>query len=276
MTTADDKASMTRPPEGDWLGTPYITLQREGSIATITVDRLEARNALTPAMYFAVRYAVDLVNADDDLAGLIITGKEDAFIPGGDLGGGALQEWPGLRLIGNDILPFDAIRFSRKPVVSAINGICQGGGLLIAIMSDIAVASERATFRAPELYRGIADTGYAEYLPPQIGPARAKDMLFTGRKVTAAEAEAWGLVARVVPHERLMDEAREALSQAARCAPSARAEVKRIISTSYGFYDRMTMLESLSGPETVEGFMAFKERRQPSWIPQDLQTEGRL
>src|SRR5690349_12728718 len=106
---------MTRPPEGDWLGTPYITLHREGSIAAITVDRLEARNALTPAMYFAVRYAVDVVNADDDLAGLIITGKEDAFIPGGDLGGGALQEWPGLRLIGNDILPFDAIRFSRKP-----------------------------------------------------------------------------------------------------------------------------------------------------------------
>jgi len=269
-------AQPPRPPDGDWLGTPYLRFERHGSIAHVTVDRPQARNALTGAMYFGIRYAIDHVNADPDLAGLIITGVDDVFIPGGDLGADQVDDWGGPRHLGMDNVPFDAVRFSPKPVVSAINGICQGGGLLIAIFSDVAVASDRATFRAPELYRGIADTGYAQYLPAQIGPARAKDMLFTGRKVTAAEAEAWGLIARTVPHDQLMSEATEALAAAVRCAPQARAQVKRVISTSYGFYDRMSMAESLAGPEALEGFLAFKGRRQPSWVPADLQSEGRL
>ena len=160
-----------RPPEGDWLGTPYARFERHGSIAHCVIDRPDSRNAMTGAMYFAVRYAVDVVNRDDALAGLIITGTDPVFIPGGDLGASLVDDW-GTSHLGMDNVPFDAIRNSRKPVISAVNGICQGGGLLIAIMSDIAVASDRATFRAPELYRGVADTGYATYLPAQIGQAR--------------------------------------------------------------------------------------------------------
>ncbi len=140
-----------------------------------------------------------------------------------------------------DNVPFDAVRHSAKPIVSAINGICQGGGLLIAIMSDVAVASDRAVFRAPEIYRGIADTGYASYLPAQIGPARAKDMLFTGRRVTAPEALEWGLVTRVVAHEELLSAATRVLEDCMRGAPRARFEVKRVISQGYGQYDRMSM-----------------------------------
>jgi enoyl-CoA hydratase/carnithine racemase len=277
--TATDSGATTgrpRPPEGDWLGTPYLRFERKGSIALVTVDRPEARNAMTGAMYFAVRYAVDHVNSDPDLAGLVITGVDDVFIPGGDLGASPVDDWGGPGYLGMDCAPFDAVRYSRKPVVCAINGICQGGGLMISMMADVAIASERATFRAPELYRGIADMQYAQALPIQIGPARAKDMLLTGRKVTAAEAEAWGLVARVVPHEQLMTTAFDALAAAARCAPLARAEVKRGISQQYGAYDRMSMDESLAGPEALEGFLAFKERRQPAWVPEDLRTEGRL
>lgn len=267
-----------RPPEGDWLGTPYLRFEREGSIARVTVDRPERRNAMTGAMYFGVRYAVNRVNADPTLAGMLLTGTGDVFIPGGDLAHDGKDQWVGLEAFGMDVVPFDAIRHSRKPVISAVNGIAQGGGLLMAIMSDLAVASDRATFRAPELYRGIADTGYATYLPAQIGPARAKDMLFTGRKVTAAEALEWGLVSRVVPHDQLLAEATEALSAAIRCAPDARAEVKRIISDSYGYYDRMTMDKSVFADrsEVREGFLAFAERRNPGWVPEDLRTEGRL
>src|SRR6202044_961829 len=102
-------------------------------------------------------------------------------------------------VMGLDTVPFEALRNSRKPVVSAVNGICQGGGLLMAMLSDVAVAAEGATFRCPELYRGIADTGYAASLPAQIGPARARDMLFTGRTLDAEEACSWGLITRVVP-----------------------------------------------------------------------------
>jgi enoyl-CoA hydratase/carnithine racemase len=231
---------------------------------------------MTGAMYFAVRYAVDRVNQDPTLAGLILTGVDDVFIPGGDLSGKSPDDWGGPRFLGMDTVPFDAIRYSRKPIVSAINGIAQGGGLLMAIMSDVAVASDRATFRAPEVYRGIADTGYAAYLPAQIGPARAKDMLFTGRVVSAAEALDWGLVSRVVPHEELAGAAHEVVRACCAGAPQARAEVKRIISASYGHYDRMTMERSLRGPEAVEGFRAFVERRNPEWVPSDMRTQERL
>jgi enoyl-CoA hydratase/carnithine racemase len=228
-------------------------------------------------MYFGVRYAVDRVNQDADLAGLLITGTGDAFIPGGDLGNAQDDDWGGLsRLLQMDVVPFDAIRHSPKPVVSALNGITQGGGLLIAMMSDVAVASDRATFRAPELLRGIADTGYAAYLPVQIGPARARDMLMTGRVVTATEALQWGLITRVVPHDELIDEATKVLIDCCRAAPDARAEVKRVISAQYGSYDRMTMTRSVFGAEALEGWLAFKERRPPNWIPDDLKPDGRL
>ena len=173
-----------------------------------------------------------------------------------------------------DNVPFDAIRNSRKPVISAVNGICQGGGLLIAIMSDIAVASDQATFRAPELYRGVADTGYATYLPAQIGQARAKLMLFTALRLDAQEAVDWGLVAKVVPHDELIAEATELLKACCRSAPNARAEVKRIIGERYGHYDRMTMDAGLAGPESLEGWESFRDKRPPSWIPDDMRDEG--
>lgn len=265
-----------RPPDGDWLGTPYLRFERHGSIAHCIVNRPEARNAMTGAMYFGVRYAVDRVNQLPELAGLILTGTGDVFIPGGDLKGGSINDDWGISHMGMDSVPFDAIRYSPKPVVSAVNGICQGGGLLMAMMSDVAVASERATFRAPEIFRGIADTGYARYLPAQIGPGRAKDMLLTGRRLSAAEALDWGLVTRVVPHAEVMSAATDALAECARGGPQARAAVKRLIAEHYGQYDRMTMEASLLGDECREGFAAFAERRSPSWVPADLRADGRL
>ena len=89
-------ADAPRPPEGDWLGTPYLVFERRGSIGVCRVDRAHKRNAMTPAMYFGVRYAVDHVNRSDDLAALVITGTDDVFIPGGDLGGGKEDNWADL------------------------------------------------------------------------------------------------------------------------------------------------------------------------------------
>jgi enoyl-CoA hydratase/carnithine racemase len=246
-------------------------------LARCVVDRPEARNALTPAMYFGLRYAVDHVNRDPALAGLLVTGTGDVFMPGGDLGARDDDSWsPALGLLGMDCTPFDAVRRSPKPVVAAVNGICQGGGLMIAMLADVAVASERATFRAPELLRGIADTNYAQVLPRQIGPARARDLLLTGRRIDAATALDWGLVARVVGHEDLLDEATTALEQCCRTAPEARRAVKSSLHEYYGHYDRMAMDASLAGPEMVEGWHAFRERRSPSWVPDALRTDGRL
>lgn len=267
----------TKPPSGEWLGTPFLEFSRRGSIAVVTVDRPHRRNAMTPAMYFGVRYAVDHLNRTDDLAGLVITGTGDVFIPGGDLGGDQEDSWADLAgLLHMDTVPFDALRNSAKPVVAAVNGICQGGGLLIAMLSDVAVASCQASFRAPELLRGIADTGYASILPGQIGIPRARDMLLTGRAIDAATALDWGLLTRVCEHGRELDEAIEIAAQIARTAPSARRAVKRELNRQYAGVDRMSMEESLYGDEAREGFRAFKARTNPAWVADDLRTEGRL
>ena len=191
----------------DDLGTPMLRLERAGPIAWCVIDRPRARNALTPAMYYGVKRAVHLVNGDPDLAALIITGVGDVFAPGGDLGGRSEPGETVPDVVGQDILPFLAIRDSRAPVIAAVNGICQAGGLLIAMMADIAVVSDRATFRVPELLRGIPDATYAAALPAHVGMAAARDLLLSARTFDAAEAQRLGLISRVVPHDRLREAA---------------------------------------------------------------------
>jgi enoyl-CoA hydratase/carnithine racemase len=274
MTTTD---ATPRPPEGDWLGTPFLRFTREGPFGVCTLDRPEARNAMTPAMYFGIRYAVRHVDADPDLAGLLITGSGDVFAPGGDMGGGGADNWLTYgSALGMDVTPFETLRQSVKPVVSAVNGLCQGGGLQIALCSDMAVVSDRATFRVPELFRGIADTYYSHMLSRLIGPVRARDLMFTGRTLTAVEALDWGMVARVVPHDLLLSEAWEILGQCCRTAPDARGVIKASIDSYLGLYDRIGMQASLGRPESIEGFLAFKERRSPDWVHPELRREGRL
>src|SRR5207302_9347727 len=119
-----DRAGMSegRPPEGDWLGTPYLRFERHGPLARCVVDRPEARNAMTPAMYFGVRYASNHVDDDPDLAGLLLTGTGDVFIPGGDMGGASPDGWVGGMpgLLSMDITPCGALREARKSVLSAV------------------------------------------------------------------------------------------------------------------------------------------------------------
>jgi enoyl-CoA hydratase len=250
------------------LGTSNLRLEREGPIAWVTIDRPAARNALTPAMYYGLKRAVRLVNTDPELAALIITGTGDVFAPGGDLGGRAESGDSVPDDLGQDVLPFLAIRDSRAPVVAAVNGICQAGGLLIAMLADIAVVSERATFRVPELLRGIPDATYAAVLPAHVGISVARDLLLSARPFDAAEALRIGLISRVVPHDELRAAALEAAEQILRTAPSARLHVKRMLNQRYGDIDYQTMFWALDeSDEPREGMRAFMEKRPPSWIP---------
>jgi enoyl-CoA hydratase/carnithine racemase len=255
----------------DDLGSPALRLERDGPLAWLTIDRPAARNAFTPAMYFGIKRAVRLVNSDPELAALVVTGTGDVFSAGGDLGG---RSEPGEELpdhVGLDVLPFLEIRDSTAPVIAAVNGLAHGGGFLIAMLADVAVVSERATFRAPELLRGIPDAFFAATLPAHVGVAVARDLLLSGRTVDAHEALRLGLVARVVPHEELRQRAGEAAREVLRTAPEARMHVKRMLNERYGRVDFDTMRWALQhGAEPREGMRAFLERRPPSWVPDDL------
>jgi enoyl-CoA hydratase len=253
----------------DDLGAAGLRFERDGVIGWCVIDRPAARNALTAAMYFGIKRAVHLVNEDPDLAALIITGTGDVFAPGGDLGS---RSEPGdavpSGITGEDILPFLAVRDSRAPVVAAVNGICQAGGLLIAMLADIAVASDRATFRVPELLRGIPDATYAAVLPAHVGLAVARDLLLSARRFDAAEAQRLGVISRVVPHDQLRDAAVQAVTEILQTAPIARAQVKRMLNERYGLIDYQTMFLALQqSPELREGMRAFMEKRPPAWVP---------
>jgi enoyl-CoA hydratase/carnithine racemase len=251
------------------LGTSNLRLEREGPIAWCVIDRPAARNALTPAMYFGIKRAVQLVNRDPDLAALILTGVDDVFAPGGDLGGRSEPGDEPVPDIGADILPFLAIRDSRAPVIAAINGICQAGGLLIAMMADIGIASDQATFRVPELLRGVPDATYAAALPAHVGLAVARDLLLSGRRFDAAEAQRLGVISRVVPHAELRAAALEAAKQVLQTPPDARLHLKRMLNERYGTIDYTTMFWALNhSDEPREGMRAFMEKRPPNWIPE--------
>ncbi len=253
------------------LGTPALRFEREGSIAWCVIDRPDARNALTPAMYYGIKRAVGLVNQDRDLAALIITGVGDVFAPGGDLGGRSVEGEDRIDALGSDVLPFLTVRDSRAPVIAAVNGLCQGGGLLIAMLCDIAVASDRATFRVPELLRGIIDATYAAVLPAHVGVAVARDLMLSARRFDAEEAVRLGVITRMVAHEDLREAALEAARQVLQTAPDARVHTKRMLHERYGTIDYPTMFWGLEhSPEPREGMVAFMEKRPPSWIPDDV------
>jgi enoyl-CoA hydratase/carnithine racemase len=266
-------SGMTREVD---LGSRFLRWEQRGTTAWVTIDRPERRNALTSNMYFGIRRAVDRVNASRTLHALVVTGTGDVFAPGGELGGQHDDGDVNIgELLGTGAVPFDAIRDSRKPVIAAVNGLCMGGGLLITMLSDVAIASERATFGAPELRRGVADAYHAAILPEHVGIALARDMLFTGRRLTAHEAERHGLVARVVPHEQLIPTTEDVVRELLYAAPRARVALKRLINARYGVVDRITFDESVHGDEVVEGFRAFIDKRPPAWVPDTERPEGR-
>src|SRR5262249_8313986 len=161
-------------------------------------------NALTIEMYHGLKKAAVLAERDSDLDMLVVASTGEYFCVGGEMGGKHEGGQPLDRETERfDLLPF--VEFERCPkiILMAINGMCQGGGLNMTLMSDLSVVSDRATFRAPELLRGVADCFLGARLATRIGIARAKYLLFTAQYISAAEAFAMGLISRVVPHDQL-------------------------------------------------------------------------
>jgi enoyl-CoA hydratase/carnithine racemase len=248
------------------LGSRHLHASKAAGALRVVIDRPERRNALTIEMYHGLKKAAVLAERDPDVDVLVVTSTGAYFCVGGEMGGrhegGQALDRETERF---DLLPF--VEFERCPkiVLMAINGMCQGGGLNLTLMSDLAVASERATFRAPELLRGVADCFLGARLASRVGIARAKYLLFTAQSVTAAEALAMGLVARVVPHADLEAAVAETVGWVRQTGPRARAALKRDLNRQLPAIDFPMFAESLASDEVREGFAAFVAKRPPRW-----------
>jgi enoyl-CoA hydratase/carnithine racemase len=244
------------------LGTEHLRFETAGPVARCIVDNPAKRNALSMAMYRGLGRAVTAVADDPALGALVIAGVDDVFIVGGDMSdhdtGGTGEDAP---------LPFELIERGDVPVVAAINGHCQASGVLLAVLADVAVASDRARFRLPELRRGVAAPWSSTLLASVVGLARAKDLALTSRSIDAEEALAMGLIARLVPHADLDEAAHGVALDLLEAAPAARASWKRAAHEHIGWVDHEATERSYRTAEAEEGFAAFVERRPPAWSP---------
>jgi enoyl-CoA hydratase len=245
------------------LGTPHLRLERRDRTAWCTIDNPLRRNALSDAMYAGLGRAVRLVEQDDDLDALVVTGVGDVFIVGGDPASHTGADIA----IGEDDLPFATMHSTGIPVVAAINGHCQASGIWFAALADVGVASDRARFRLPELRLGVAAPWSSTLLPPLIGLARAKELALTSRSFSADEALAMGLITRVVPHDELHDAATAIVAELREAAPAARAAWKRAAHQHVLPVDAQGVQASINTPEAKEGFASFADRRPPAWSP---------
>jgi len=253
-------------------------------IVEITIDRPPA-NAINPGVSNAIYEALSMLQEDDELRVGIITGaggrifsagwdlkeiaafdnNEDAVNSAFDCPGGfaGISEFWGL----------------KKPVISAINGMAVGGGFEIALATDLVVAAEHAEFFLPEMQRGfLPDVGAVQILPRKLPYNVAMELLYTGRRMSAQEAQQWGLVCRVCPADKLMQQARALAREVAQGAPLALQALKEVVpaihnmplpeafaATKPGNQALPIYQKMLRSEDFMEGPRAFAEKREPRW-----------
>jgi enoyl-CoA hydratase/carnithine racemase len=252
------------------LGSPHLVATVADRALRVVIDRVPRRNAMSMDMYRGVKRAAILTDSDRDIDLMCITGTDDVFASGGDMGGGGGTPDPTLSAEhdSTDHFPFRHLERCRKPVFAAINGICHAGGLNLALYSDFSIATDRATFRAPELLRGAPDPYIAARLGDYIGVGNARWMLFTAAVVDAHEARSMGLIGRVVPHDDFAAEVEATIEQLRRLAPRTTTLIKDNINGALRQPDARIFARSIMSPEMREGMGAFVEKRAPVW-PRD-------
>jgi enoyl-CoA hydratase len=185
-----------------------ITTRTEGRVGIVTLNRPKQLNALNDPLMNELGQALKGFDGDADIGCMIVTGSEKAFAAGADIG--AMAQYTFADVYKGDYITrnWETIRSVRKPVIAAVSGFALGGGCELAMMCDFIIAADNAKFGQPEIKLGIIPgAGGTQRLPRAVGKAKAMDMALTGRMMDATEAERAGLVSRVVPLEKLMDEA---------------------------------------------------------------------
>lgn len=253
-----------------------IILSRKESIATITLNRPEVLNALSPQMFQDLTDAFDELAKDDTVRVVVMTGEGRAFCSGGDvqLDVAAIShmsafEWREY-MRGQHALIMKIAQI-EKPVIAAINGVAVGGGCDLALASDIRIASEKARLGQVYIRMGIApDLGGAYFLPRLVGSGRAKLLIFTGDLIDAREAESMGLVDKVVPAEELESTVGDLAKRLSKGPTKAIAMAKVAINRSLNMdlesaldYVGNLNFSLLQTDDYKEGFKAFLEKREP-------------
>jgi enoyl-CoA hydratase len=179
-----------------------------GKVGIVTLNRPKALNALNDALMTELGQALKAFDADKAIGCMIVTGSERAFAAGADIGAMASYSFTDVYMGDYITRNWETIRSVRKPVIAAVSGFALGGGCELAMMCDFIIAADNAKFGQPEIKLGvIPGAGGTQRLPRAVGKSKAMDMALTARMMDATEAERAGLVSRVVPYEKLMDEA---------------------------------------------------------------------
>ena len=221
-----------------------LLLEKEGGIATITLNVPEKLNALTRKMSRSLPLVADDIAKDEEVRVVIVTGAGRGFCSGADVsamarGSGTTQPslYERLQVIGWP--HYDVFPRLNKPVIAAINGACVGGGFSLALSCDIRIASETARFGVAQVARALVpDYGLTHYLPLAIGLSRALELMFTAEIIDAAEAERLGIVSRVVSPDELMKVTRELAAKIAQQAPIPVELTKKMVWR--GLFDDLT------------------------------------
>lgn len=242
-------------------------------VGVITINRPEALNAVNTAVMVGLLAAAATFDADDEVGCILITGAgEKSFVAGADIKEMSDKSYMDMFLA--DIQSgWERFARTRKPMVAAVNGFALGGGCEIAMMCDILLASEKAKFGQPEIKLGVVPGwGGTQRLTRAVGKAKAMDLILTGRMMDAAEAERAGLVARIIPHDRLMDEAMSVAKTIAGFGrPSlllAKEAVNRAFETSLAEgiqFERRVFYSLFATEDQKEGMDAFMAKRSPEF-----------
>ncbi len=248
----------------------YILMDKKDGIATITFHRPEALNALNSEVLEELDKAVELVAADREVRVAIFTGEGKSFISGADIN--EMDQRRGVDIIsysrrGADV--FRKVELLPKPTIAAVNGYAFGGGFEFILCTDIRIANEKAKLRLPEVTLGITP-GFngTQRLPKCVGMCRAKELIFTGRMLTAGEAFNLGILNKVVPADQLMEEVYKMASQIADNSSTAIAMAKAAMTAGESMdievgrnIELGYMAACFGTPDQMEGFASFKEKR---------------
>lgn len=244
----------------------------DGRVATITLNRPKALNALNTRVMAELVGAAEEFDRDRGIGAIVIIGSEKAFAAGADIKEMAGLDYPDI-VIDDVFAAWDRLQKVRTPIITAVSGYALGGGCELAMMGDVLLAADNAKFGQPEITLGvIPGMGGSQRLTRAVGKAKAMDLVLTGRMMDAEEAERSGLVARVLPLEGFAEAVAEIAATIAErplaAAYAATEAVDRAFEVSLAegvHYERRIFHALFATPDRAEGMAAFVEKRPPQW-----------